>query len=90
MADLTLAFVTDDNGKILQWGQPQQNKTKIGITFANYFGNIILVWNEGKNVESYPFAIIATFMEQTTGSKAPPPIMIGPDILLAQQWMQSK
>ena len=63
-ADLTLGFVTSDNGLILQWGQPQQNKTKIGITFGSYFGAVILVWNEGKNEESYPFAIIPTY--QTT------------------------
>jgi hypothetical protein len=85
MADLTLGFVIDDNGKILQWGQPQQNKTKVGITFASYFGNVILVSSDGKNVESYPFAIISTSDQQVTGANASPPIMIGPDILIEQQ-----
>jgi hypothetical protein len=85
MADLTLGFVIDDNGKILQWGPPQQNKTKVGITFASYFGNVILVSGDGKNVDSYPFAIISTSDQQTTGANASPPIMIGPDVLLAQQ-----
>lgn len=85
MADLTLGFVIDDNGKILQWGQPQQNKTKIGITFASYFGNVILVSSDGKTVESYPFAIISTSDQQVTGANASPPIMISPDVLIAQQ-----
>jgi hypothetical protein len=78
--DITLGFVTEDNGKLLQWGQPQQNKTKIGITFGTYLGAVILVWNEGKNEEAYPFAIVATF-EKTDrpGAQQPPPIMIGPD-----------
>jgi hypothetical protein len=85
LADLTLGFVTDDNGKILQWGLPQQNKTKIGITFGSYFGSVVLVWNDGKTVESYPFAIVATNEKLTSGRDAPPPLLIGPDILLAQQ-----
>jgi hypothetical protein len=83
-----LGFVTEDNGKLIQWGQPIQNKTKVGISFGNYFGNVILVW-DGKE-EQYPFAIIATSDLQVSGKDATPPIMIGPDVLLAQQQVQTR
>lgn len=80
--DITLGFIMEDNGLILQWGQPQQNKTKLGITFGSYFGAVVLVWNDGKNEESYPFAIIATFQKtDRPGAQQPPPIILGPDAI---------
>lgn len=89
MADLTLGFVTRDNGLILQWGQPKENKTKIGITLGTYFGNVIVV--DGEHEEQYPFAIVATYQRtDIPAAQQPPPILIGPDILLTQQKTQQR
>jgi hypothetical protein len=83
-ADITLGFISGEGlQRILQWGTPQQNKTKIGVSVGNYFVNIILVWSDGKSKDSVPFAVVSTYNKRA--DPIPPPILIGPDLLLAQQ-----
>jgi hypothetical protein len=91
VADITLGFVIEDNGFILRWGQPQQNKTSIGITFSSYFCTMILVWNDGKSEDSYPFEIIAAHLKpDLPAGQQPPPVMIGPDVLFAHRKLEVK
>jgi hypothetical protein len=77
-ANITIGNVTAVEGdqQVLQWGEPQQNNTKVGITWGSYFGSIILVWPDGKE-EPYSFAIVSKSQER----KPVPPVVIGPDIL---------
>ena len=80
-ANLTLAYFTkvDGDQQILQWGEPTQDRTKIGVTWTSYFCFAILVWKDGKE-ELYPFQVIARATEAARGV---PPIMVGPDLLAA-------
>jgi len=64
------------NQQVIQWGEPEQNNTKVGITWGSYFGSIVLVGTDGKE-ETYPFAVVAKSQE----GKPTPPVVIGPDIL---------
>jgi hypothetical protein len=80
-ANITIGIVTsvEGNQQVIQWGEIQQNNTKVGITWGSYFGSIVFVWRDGRE-ESYPFGIVAQLQADNKGAA---PIIIGPDVLNA-------
>jgi hypothetical protein len=80
-ANFTIGYVTnvEGNQQVLQWGEPQQDRIKVGITWASYFCLVIFMWKDGKE-DSYPFLIVARSTDITGGA---PPVFIGPDLLAA-------
>lgn len=76
--NVTLGHIAavEGNQEVLQWGEPAQGNTKVGITWASYFGSIIFVWPDGKE-EPYSFAIVA----KSQDGKPAVPVIIGPDVL---------
>jgi len=82
-ADVTVGHVTKDKDNettfILQWGKPNLNNKKIGITLGNYFGWIIFVAKDGTE-NRYPFAIIT----RSTGLRnLEPPTIFGPPVIMS-------
>jgi hypothetical protein len=66
----------EGNQQIIQWGEPEQNNTKVGITWGSYFGSVIFVWPDGSE-EPYSFAIVSKSQQ----GKPAAPVVIGPDVL---------
>ena len=75
--EVTLATVAkvDGNQLVLQWGEPKDNNTKVGITWAHYFGRVVF-GGPGNFEESHPFAVISRSLEHGDPS---PPLFVGPN-----------
>lgn len=82
--NIQIGFVTlypENNSQVIRWGDEKSENIQVGITYGSYFGNVILVWRDGSHPdELYPFAVIA----RSAASNMPtPPLILGPDILMA-------
>jgi hypothetical protein len=69
-------MAVEGNQQIIQWGEPEQNNTKVGVTWGSYFGSIIFVSPDGRE-EPYSFAIVSRSQQ----GKPAPPVVIGPEVL---------
>jgi hypothetical protein len=69
-------MAVEGNQQVIQWGEPEQNNTKVGITWGSYFGSIIFVSPDGGE-EPYSFAIVSKSQQGKPAS----PLVIGPDVL---------
>ncbi len=60
-----MATVKDAKGgqRVLQWGEEKYGNVKVGITWGNYLGNVVLIGPDDRE-ERYPFAIISRSMPE--------------------------
>jgi hypothetical protein len=90
-ADITIGTISnyEGNQQVIEWGEPEQKNSKVGVTWANYFCFVILVWRDGRE-EFYPFAIVTKSHASSDGSSAIPeaPAVFGPDVITAH-WQMS-
>jgi hypothetical protein len=76
-ANITVGVISGaGNQQIVQWGEPAQNNTKVGVVSGSYFGHIIFVFPDGRE-DHYPFAIVGT----SDPSKPTAPVVLGPNLL---------
>lgn len=68
----------EGNQQVITWGRPELGNISVGITWASYFGCLVLV-EEGGKENHYPFAIISRSQEGRAG----PPTIVGPPLLSA-------
>jgi hypothetical protein len=75
---VTLATVApyEGNQQVLQWGEEHYGNTKMGITWVNYFGRVVLVGRDGRE-EYYPFIIVSRSSENNPR----PPVILGPSLI---------
>jgi len=69
-------LAVEGNQQVIQWGEPEQNNTKVGVTWGSYFGSILFVSPDGSE-EPYSFAIVSKSQQ----GKPAAPVIIGPDVL---------
>jgi hypothetical protein len=78
--NVTLGTVekVEGNQQVLGWGDPA-SRNKVGITWANYVGRVVLIDEAGQE-EYYPFA----FISRSSDMNPRVPVIVGPKALTSQ------